>query len=50
MKYVLIHCIDPDAGPGTEGMPKFDSWLAEMIDGGVTRHGDRLRGSPEAAS
>jgi hypothetical protein len=49
MKYMLIHCIDEAAergrGPGElpEGAPTIESWLEEMGDRGVLRHGDRLR-------
>ena len=50
MKYMLIHCIDPAAGHGTDGMPAFDSWLAEMLARGVTLHGDRLRGVDDATT
>jgi hypothetical protein len=50
MKYMLIHCIDPDAAHGTKGIPTFDSWLAEMIGRGVTLHGDRLRSVSDATT
>ena len=50
MKYMLIHCIDPAAEHGTDGMPAFDSWLAEMLARGVTLHGDRLRGVDDATT
>ena len=50
MKYMLIHTIDPAAEHSTEGVPAFDSWLAEMIARGVSLHGDRLRGADDATT
>ncbi len=50
MKYMLIHAIDPAAEHSAEGMPAFDSWLAEMLARGVTLHGDRLRGVDDATT
>jgi hypothetical protein len=50
MKYMLIHAIDPIAEHGTEGMPAFDSWLAEMLARGVSLHGDQLRGVDDATT
>jgi len=51
MKYMLIHCIDETAEyPPEEGRPTFDAWFAEMLDRGVTRHGDRLRDTSDATT
>ena len=50
MKYMLIHCIDPDAGHSTDGIPAFDSWLAETVARGASLHGDRLRGVDDATT
>ena len=50
MKYMLIHAIDPAAEHSAEGMPGFDSWLAEMLARGVTLHGDRLRSVDDATT
>ncbi|HLK73021.1 MAG TPA: YciI family protein [Streptosporangiaceae bacterium] len=50
MKYMLIHAIDPAAGHSAEGVPAFDSWLAEMLARGVTLHGDRLRSVDDATT
>ena len=50
MKYMLIHCIDPTAEHSTDGMPAFDSWLAEMLARRVSLHGDRLRGVDDATT
>jgi hypothetical protein len=50
MKYMLIHCIDQTAEHGTDGIPTFDSWLAEMLNRGVTLHGDRLRDVSDATT
>ena len=50
MKYMLIHAIDPAAGPSADGIPAFDTWLAEMLARGVTRHGDRLRSVDDATT
>jgi hypothetical protein len=51
MKYMLIHCIDETAEHGPqEGTPTFDAWLAEMLDRGVTLHGDRLRKTSDATT
>ena len=50
MKYMLIHCVDETAEHSAEGIPTFDSWLAEMLGRGVTLHGDRLRDVSDATT
>jgi len=50
MKYMLIHAIDPAAEQTAEGVPAFESWLAEMLARGVTLHGDRLRSVDDATT
>ena len=50
MKYMLIHCVDETAEHSADGIPTFDSWLAEMLGRGVTLHGDRLRDVSDATT
>jgi hypothetical protein len=51
MKYMLIHCLDQTAEYGPEeGRPTFDAWLEEMVNRGVTLHGDRLRDTTDATT
>ena len=50
MKYMLIHCIDPAAEHGTEGIPTCEAWLEEMLGRGVELHGGRLRGVDDATT